>query len=80
MVYLCLCAGWPPDGGRSSAASVVIEVWDASPLPPILRQDVPADAENGRGMVLVNELCHTWRYDAVHGWHGKRVTAVLNAS
>jgi hypothetical protein len=96
VVYLCLLAGWLPGAAGSSrysgqgspgqgrpaggAASVVIEVWDASPLPPVLRRDVPADAESGRGMVLVNELCRAWHCDAVPGWPGKRVTAVLNAS
>jgi hypothetical protein len=68
--------GCPPAGGT---ASVVIEVWDASPLPPVLRRDVPADAESGRGMMLVSELCQAWRCDAVPGWPGKRVRAVLSA-
>ncbi len=91
VVYLCLLAGWRSAGGASTpngafsgpmggVPSVVIEVWDASPLPPVLRQDVPDDAESGRGMLLVTELCQTWRCDAVPGWPGKRVRAVLNAS
>jgi two-component sensor histidine kinase len=90
VVYLCLMAGWSSRSGMSGAgaptarpagppASAVVEVWDASPLPPVLRQDVPADAENGRGMLMVDALCQSWRCDAISGWPGKRVRAVLNA-
>lgn len=39
----------------SDRRSLLIEVWDASPKPPVLK-DVDAHAEGGRGLVLVDSL------------------------
>lgn len=58
--------------------SLFVEVWDASPYPP-----VPANAgeleENGRGLVLVTALAKAWNYypsDALAG--GKVVWAEID--
>jgi anti-sigma regulatory factor (Ser/Thr protein kinase) len=67
-VHLCLAA---------SADRFIVDVWDGSPLPPVMRRDVPGEFESGRGLLLVEALCVTWRWDIVPGWHGKRVRAVL---
>jgi len=62
----------------SDKAQVVILVWDASPLPPV-RMDANGDAENGRGLLLVQALSARW------GWHfppdvgGKVVWAIIRA-
>ena len=45
----------------SDKAQVVVLVWDASPLPPV-PMDVD-DAENGRGLLLVQAVSARW------GWH-----------
>jgi hypothetical protein len=39
--------------------SLLVEAWDANPARPELR-DGPADAEHGRGLVLVNALASRW--------------------
>ena len=67
-VHLQLTAG---------SGDLVVDVWDASRCPPVLGPDVPADDENGRGLVLVDAICDTWRSEVVPGWPGKRVRAVL---
>lgn len=46
----------------ADATRVLILVRDASPRPPV-RMDVGADAERGRGLLLVEALSHRW------GWH-----------
>jgi len=46
----------------SDKAQVVILVWDASPLPPV-PVDAGGDAENGRGLLLVQAISARW------GWH-----------
>ena len=62
----------------SDKAQVVILVWDASPLPPV-PTDASGDAENGRGLLLVQAVSARW------GWHfpqdigGKVVWALLQA-
>jgi anti-sigma regulatory factor (Ser/Thr protein kinase) len=43
-------------------ARLLILVWDASPLPPV-RMSSSADAENGRGLLLVETISARW------GWH-----------
>jgi anti-sigma regulatory factor (Ser/Thr protein kinase) len=62
---------------------VVICVWDASPQPPI-RIDADDDAENGRGLLLVEALSKQWDWflaepgsSPTHGHHGKIVWAVV---
>jgi hypothetical protein len=46
----------------SDKAQVVILVWDASPLSPV-PMDAGGDAENGRGLLLVEAISARW------GWH-----------
>jgi anti-sigma regulatory factor (Ser/Thr protein kinase) len=43
-------------------AQLLILVWDASPLPPV-RVSTSGDAENGRGLLLVETISRRW------GWH-----------
>lgn len=43
-------------------ARLLILVWDASPLPPV-RVSTSANAENGRGLLLVETISARW------GWH-----------
>jgi anti-sigma regulatory factor (Ser/Thr protein kinase) len=60
----------------SDHVRLVIEVWDLSPQPPEARQPEP-DAENGRGLVLVEALSQRWGWEHVPGWPGKVVWAEL---
>jgi anti-sigma regulatory factor (Ser/Thr protein kinase) len=46
----------------SDRAQVVVLVWDASPQPPV-RMDISDDAENGRGLLLVEALSAQWGWD-----------------
>ena len=46
----------------SDKMQVVVQVWDASPLPPVLI-DTDDDAETGRGLLLVEAISARW------GWH-----------
>jgi anti-sigma regulatory factor (Ser/Thr protein kinase) len=39
---------------------VTITVWDGNPMPPILKENVPAAAESGRGLMLVDFLAREW--------------------
>ena len=63
----------------SDRARLMIEVWDT--LPSIL--GAPAmrhpgeDEESGRGLELIEALSEDWSWEAVPGWHGKRVWAIL---
>jgi anti-sigma regulatory factor (Ser/Thr protein kinase) len=40
--------------------SVVIEVWDGNPRPPVLKEQQLDDAEGGRGLLLVEQLSMRW--------------------
>jgi anti-sigma regulatory factor (Ser/Thr protein kinase) len=62
---------------------VVISVWDASPEPPT-PIDAADDAENGRGLLLVEALSKQWDWfpaepgsPSANGHHGKIVWAVV---
>jgi anti-sigma regulatory factor (Ser/Thr protein kinase) len=57
--------------------SLLILVWDASPLPPV-RMNTSDDAENGRGLLLVETLSTRWDFFA-HHQGGKVVWASLEA-
>jgi anti-sigma regulatory factor (Ser/Thr protein kinase) len=46
----------------SDSAQILILVWDISPYPPV-RTDVGDDAENGRGLLLVEAISEQW------GWY-----------
>lgn len=62
----------------SDAARLLIVVWDASPHTPV-RADVSADAESGRGLLLVEMLSERWgSYASPAG--GKTVWALTVAS
>jgi len=39
---------------------VFIAVWDGNPQPPVLKEDVSADAESGRGLLLVDHFSERW--------------------
>lgn len=55
--------------------SIVLEVWDRDPTPP-KPADAASDAENGRGLAIVEALCARWDYfHAIGG--GKVVWAEL---
>ena len=43
----------------SDAARLLVLVWDTNPLPP-LRSGTSEDAENGRGLMLVDAVCSRW--------------------
>lgn len=58
-------------------ARLLMLIWDASPLPPV-RMNTTADAENGRGLLLVETLSTRWGFFAHHG-AGKVTWALLQA-
>lgn len=39
---------------------IMITVWDGNPQPPVLKDDVPLDAEHGRGLMLVDFFAQDW--------------------
>ena len=49
---------------ESDLAQVLILVWDASPQPPV-RVNANGEAENGRGLILVEAISEQW------GWYGR---------
>jgi anti-sigma regulatory factor (Ser/Thr protein kinase) len=59
----------------SDLRQVVVFVWDASPLSPA-RADPGADAESGRGLLLVEALSDRWGYFGYDG-DGKVVWAQM---
>jgi anti-sigma regulatory factor (Ser/Thr protein kinase) len=63
----------------SDRTRIVIEVWDQSPQVPEVKKPEP-DAENGRGLLLVESLSERWGWDYVPGWSGKVVWAEINAA
>ena len=62
----------------SDLGQVVVFVWDASLRPPAQAADPGADAENGRGLLLVEALSQRWGYFGYDG-DGKVVWALLEA-
>ena len=63
----------------SDRARLMIEVWDTLPSilgAPTMRHP-DEDEESGRGLELIEALTDVWNWEAVPGWHGKRVWAVL---
>lgn len=57
-------------------ARLLMLVWDASPLPPVRMSTTSADAENGRGLLLVETLSTRWDHFPYHS-DGKVVWALL---
>jgi len=62
-----------------TAATLRVEVLDASQRPPIMRR-TGADAEGGRGLVLVERLAERWGYDPGPLQRGKVVWFELCAT
>jgi anti-sigma regulatory factor (Ser/Thr protein kinase) len=63
----------------SDRIRLMIEVWDTLPAAlgaPAMRHP-DEDEESGRGLELIEALADDWNWEAVPGWHGKRVWAVL---
>jgi Histidine kinase-like ATPase domain len=59
---------------------LMIEIWDTLPVvlgAPIVRHPDP-DEESGRGLEMIDALAEDWGWEAVPGWAGKRVWAVLS--
>jgi anti-sigma regulatory factor (Ser/Thr protein kinase) len=61
---------------RSDGERLIIEVWDAAPAAPELREHA-ADAIGGRGLEIVSLISDSWGYYPEHG--GKVVWAALTA-
>jgi anti-sigma regulatory factor (Ser/Thr protein kinase) len=55
---------------RRTATSLVLEVWDASPLRPV-PQEAGTTADRGRGLLLIDALADSWGHRAADG--GKTV-------
>jgi anti-sigma regulatory factor (Ser/Thr protein kinase) len=62
----------------ADAGRLLILVRDASPLPPV-PVSASADAENGRGLLLVNAISNRWNWYVPPHDSGKVVWALLEA-
>ena len=60
----------------SNSAQVLILVWDASPQPPV-RADASSEAENGRGLMLVEAISEQWGWWCREDVGGKFVWATV---
>lgn len=60
----------------SDRAQVVIFVWDASPLPPVPAA-ADSDAENGRGLLIIQAVSAQWGWDFPPELGGKVVWAQI---
>ena len=66
----------------SDRLRLMVEVWDTLPSAlgaPAMRHP-GQDEESGRGLELIEALSDDWSWEAVPGWHGKRIWAVLSVS
>jgi anti-sigma regulatory factor (Ser/Thr protein kinase) len=61
----------------SDKQQLMIRVWDGSDQPPILK-NADLEADNGRGLELVDALCERWGTLAPKASTGKVVWAVLS--
>lgn len=59
----------------SDLAQILILVWDASPQPPV-RINASGEAENGRGLILVEAISEKWGWYGRDGSDGKFVWAI----
>lgn len=59
----------------SDQAQILILVWDASPQPPV-RVDASAEAEKGRGLMLVEAISEQWGWYCRDDSGGKFVWAI----
>src|ERR1700733_5099581 len=57
----------------ASGSCVLIEVWDDDPRFPVIQEQIEADSENGRGLVLVASMSARWGWEELQ-W-GKLVWA-----
>jgi anti-sigma regulatory factor (Ser/Thr protein kinase) len=62
----------------SGKARIAVLVWDACPQPPV-RMDADGDAENGRGLLLVEAISDHWGSSASQETGGKVVWAVVTS-
>lgn len=60
----------------SDLARILILVWDASPQPPV-RINTSGEAENGRGLILVEAISEQWGWYVRDGSAGKFVWAII---
>jgi anti-sigma regulatory factor (Ser/Thr protein kinase) len=60
----------------SDRRCIVVEVWDPSPRSPEARRHDP-DAENGRGLLLIEALSARWGWSSIPGRPGKVVWAEI---
>ncbi len=60
----------------SDSVQVLILVWDASRQSPV-RMDTSDEAENGRGLILVEAISEQWGWYVREGSDGKFVWAIL---
>jgi anti-sigma regulatory factor (Ser/Thr protein kinase) len=60
----------------SDRAQILILVWDSSPEPP-LRADASGEAENGRGLMLVEAISEQWGWYCRDDSGGKFVWAIV---
>jgi anti-sigma regulatory factor (Ser/Thr protein kinase) len=60
----------------SDRQRVVVEVWDSNPHQP-KRAEVDTEAENGRGLLLVDALSSQWHWYFPNEWGGKVVWAEI---
>jgi hypothetical protein len=64
----------------SDRSRLMIEIWDTLPVllgAPVVRHP-DTDEESGRGLEMIDALAEDWGWEAVPGWKGKRVWAVLS--
>jgi anti-sigma regulatory factor (Ser/Thr protein kinase) len=59
----------------SDSAQVLILVWDSSPQPPV-QMDTGDEAENGRGLMLVEAISEQWGWYHHEDNDGKFVWAI----
>jgi two-component sensor histidine kinase len=63
----------------SGSARILILVWDASPNPPA-RITASEEAENGRGLMLVEAISEQWGWSPHENGNGKIVWAIAKLS
>lgn len=63
----------------AGAESILVAVWDSVSDPPV-RSDAAADAENGRGLLLVEAFSASWSWKPLppEGGGGKIIRAVID--
>lgn len=62
---------------RADRTRVTVVVWDGNPQPPVPKTNVPYDAEDGRGLLLVQALSERWGWTATPHAGGKSVWCVV---